>query len=136
MPHLDGFGESRAMRLWEKSLTGTARGGRRTKIVGISAKCDPMMSEEATKAGMDHFLPKPFRLTELLAIMQQDAAKGAKSEKKSPHVAAATESKSDEVRAAAAAGSEESKRSRPALDMSSVRRAQALIAQEQSGKAK
>ena len=126
------------MRLWEKSLTGTARGRRRTKIVGISAKCDPMMSEEATKAGMDHFLPKPFRLTELLAIMQQDAAKGATSEKKSPNVAPPTESKSDEVRAAAAAaaGSEKSKRSIPALDMNSVRRAQALIAQEQSGTAK
>ena len=130
MPHLDGFGESRAMRQYEKSLKGTARAGRRAKIVGISAKCDPTMSEEATKAGMDHFLPKPFRLTELLAIMREDAASGRKAGTDAAATAnSATNSSSGHPEPTSANGSAKVKPVVPMLDMGSVKRAQALLAQ-------
>lgn len=38
-------------------------------IVGISAKTDPKCSADAVDAGMNSFVAKPFRLQELIEIM-------------------------------------------------------------------
>ena len=38
-------------------------------IVGISAKSDPKCHADALEAGMNSFVPKPFRLQELIEIM-------------------------------------------------------------------
>ncbi|MEN3161049.1 CHASE domain-containing protein [Tistrella mobilis] len=63
MPVMDGMEATRRIR------TAEARGGRpRTPIVAMTANAMAGMREEYMAAGMDDFVPKPFRAEKLLAM--------------------------------------------------------------------
>ncbi len=60
MPNLDGWGVCKNIRQSDRAI------GRRTMVVGMSAKGGSDMKEKAEEVGMDGFLLKPFRLNELM----------------------------------------------------------------------
>lgn len=62
MPEMDGYAVARELR---------ARMSKKTIIIGISANSGPEEREKCLKAGMDAYLPKPFRKQELLALLIQ-----------------------------------------------------------------
>ncbi|HAE48729.1 MAG TPA: hypothetical protein DCK97_15035, partial [Tistrella mobilis] len=63
MPVMDGMEATRRIRAAE------ARSGRpRTPIVAMTANAMAGMREEYMAAGMDDFVPKPFRAEKLLAM--------------------------------------------------------------------
>jgi signal transduction histidine kinase/CheY-like chemotaxis protein/hypoxanthine-guanine phosphoribosyltransferase len=61
LPEMDGYSACRAFREWEKS----GEGGRRTPIVALTANAIKGDREKCLAAGMDDYLPKPVRLSEL-----------------------------------------------------------------------
>ena len=66
MPNLDGMGEARRVRAMEKEL------GLEPKIiVGISAYSGDRIGIEAMEAGMDAFLPKPFKYETFESTVQE-----------------------------------------------------------------
>ncbi len=65
MPNLDGWGVCKEIRESDRS------GGRKTMVVGMSAKGGSDMKERAEEVGMDGFLLKPFRLNELMECITE-----------------------------------------------------------------
>ena len=66
MPNLDGMGEARRVRAMEKEL------GLEPKIiVGISAYTGDRVGIDAMEAGMDAFLPKPFKYETFESTVQE-----------------------------------------------------------------
>lgn len=64
MPGMDGFATARAWRENE--------GGRhRTAIIAVSAELDAADSERLRKSEMDDFLPKPYNVPKLAALLRQ-----------------------------------------------------------------
>ena len=66
MPNLDGWGVCREIRESDR-----IDGGRRTMVVGMSAKGGSDMKERAEEVGMDGFLLKPFRLNQLMECITE-----------------------------------------------------------------
>jgi PAS domain S-box-containing protein len=65
MPELDGYGASRRIRELEKDRT------RRIPIIAITAFATAGYREKCLSAGMDDYLPKPFKRAELLQLINQ-----------------------------------------------------------------
>lgn len=65
MPEMDGLAATAAIRAWEEER------GIRTPILGISAHAYGDVREEAQRAGMDDYLPKPFRIETLHFTMDR-----------------------------------------------------------------
>ncbi|HET6720851.1 MAG TPA: ATP-binding protein [Rhodocyclaceae bacterium] len=64
MPGMDGFATARA---WRES-----EGGRhRTAIIAVSAELDAADNERLRKSEMDDFLPKPYNVPKLAALLRQ-----------------------------------------------------------------
>ena len=74
MPVMDGFESTMKFRLWEeeqqvlREADGLPRRNR-FLIIGMSAKTDDIMKKAALDAGVDFFIPKPFNVTDLDAIL-------------------------------------------------------------------
>lgn len=64
MPNMDGFAATRAIRAHERD-----RKLRPTPIVALTANIMPGYRERCTQAGMDDFLTKPTKLTELHEVL-------------------------------------------------------------------
>jgi CheY-like chemotaxis protein len=75
MPHMDGFGLARAIRAEEPA-------GTRLPIIAITANAMSGEADRCRAHGMDDFLSKPLRLTELSAML----AKWLKMPDDIPHV--------------------------------------------------
>ena len=60
---------SHCVALSEKSGEGSAR-GRRQLIVGMSANIDLHTRQQALLCGMDDFLPKPFSVDAMIAVVR------------------------------------------------------------------
>ena len=65
MPNLDGWGVCKEIRESDRAI------GRRTMVVGMSAKGGSDMKERAEEVGMDGFLLKPFRLNQLMECITE-----------------------------------------------------------------
>lgn len=65
MPSLDGFQATEAIRREEKN-----RGEKPVPIIAVTANAMPGDKDSCLSAGMDDFLTKPFRKTELLGALQ------------------------------------------------------------------
>jgi CheY-like chemotaxis protein len=66
MPNVDGFAATAAIRAHERHT-----GARRTPIVALTANAMSDDRERCLAAGMDDFLSKPFRPTELQAALER-----------------------------------------------------------------
>lgn len=64
MPGLDGFATAQAWRQREGGL-------RRTAIIAVSAELDAADSERLRQSEMDDFLPKPYNVPKLAALLRQ-----------------------------------------------------------------
>ena len=64
MPNLDGFGLTQAIRLAES-------GGTRLPIIAITANAMQGEAQRCLARGMDDYLSKPMRMTELAAMLQK-----------------------------------------------------------------
>jgi signal transduction histidine kinase len=69
MPMLDGWQATRRWREHER-----AAGGRRTPIIALTANAVVGDRERCIAAGMDDYLPKPFEIGELAALMRRHLA--------------------------------------------------------------
>jgi CheY-like chemotaxis protein/HPt (histidine-containing phosphotransfer) domain-containing protein len=65
MPELDGYGASQRIRELEKER------GRKIPIIAITAFATAGYREKCLSAGMDDYLPKPFKRAELLQLISQ-----------------------------------------------------------------
>jgi CheY-like chemotaxis protein/HPt (histidine-containing phosphotransfer) domain-containing protein len=65
MPELDGFEATRGMRTLE------AASGARTPIVALTANAMDGDRERCLEAGMDDYLAKPFKRSELMAVLRR-----------------------------------------------------------------
>jgi CheY-like chemotaxis protein len=72
MPGMDGFETTAAIRAQE------AQGGRRTPVIALTANAIDGDRERCIAAGMDDYLPKPFRLADLRRLVAQWAVVGAR----------------------------------------------------------
>jgi two-component system sensor histidine kinase/response regulator len=63
MPGLDGYATTRRLRQGEQGT------GRRTPVVAVTAHALPGERERCLASGMDDYLPKPYRLEELGAVV-------------------------------------------------------------------
>ena len=66
MPVMDGYEATRSMRVWEQEQ---GVDGARTPIVALTANALKGDRDRCLVAGMDDFLPKPFRLDDLQAML-------------------------------------------------------------------
>ncbi len=66
MPVMDGLSATQAIREIEAQ-----RGGAHLPIIGLTAHALPSDQTRCLEAGMDGFLSKPFKLDELLSLMQE-----------------------------------------------------------------
>lgn len=64
MPGMDGFATAQAWRQSEGGL-------RRTAIIAVSAELDAADSKRLRQSGMDDFLPKPYNVPKLAALLRQ-----------------------------------------------------------------
>lgn len=74
MPVMDGLEAVKRIRSMEKNLgreSSSPRGQRSLKIIGVSANSDHETMEEAFKAGIDAFLPKPFNINSFEKTLTQ-----------------------------------------------------------------
>ncbi|KAF7793572.1 hypothetical protein EIP86_004686 [Pleurotus ostreatoroseus] len=67
MPVLDGFAATAKIRELENN--GTIHG--RLPIIALTANVSTESEEKCRTAGMDHFLPKPFKMNDLQAVLAQ-----------------------------------------------------------------
>ena len=65
MPILDGFAATAKIRALENN--GTIHG--RLPIIALTANVSTESEEKCKEAGMDHFLPKPFKMAGELPLM-------------------------------------------------------------------
>jgi signal transduction histidine kinase/FixJ family two-component response regulator len=86
MPVLDGLEATRRIRAFEK-----AGGGRRVPVVAMTANAMRDAVDACRAAGMDDFLPKPFKREELIDVLSRwlPPPGSAEADPKSPHDALA-----------------------------------------------
>ena len=70
MPELDGFQACRTLRSW-KGLDGVRGRSAELPVVALTANATAQTRTECEDAGMDDFLPKPFRVAALRGILER-----------------------------------------------------------------
>lgn len=71
MPEMDGLVASRIIRQQEQS------GDRHTPIIALTADVVPKTREETAQAGMDGFVVKPFKRSDILGVLEKYLTKSA-----------------------------------------------------------
>ena len=81
MPVLDGISATAMFRSWEREHRGGGDGGGESDpasaslqlVVGISANAETGDLEAARSAGIDHFIPKPVKVAEIVQFVKSFA---------------------------------------------------------------
>jgi signal transduction histidine kinase/CheY-like chemotaxis protein len=74
MPNLDGWETTRRLRTWSADPSELRRRTARTPVVALTAAALPEERQRCLDAGMDDFLSKPVRLSELERLLRRIAA--------------------------------------------------------------